>query len=65
MKIDIELEENLKEIEKKCLKRNGKNNLIELSIDNIWKVNAMLKENSRYSIDKNEHMIPPDIEFVN
>ena len=65
MKIDIELEENLKEIEKKCLKRNGKNNLIELSIDNIWKVNAMLKENSRYTIDKNEDMIPPDSKFVN
>lgn len=64
MKINIELEENLKEIEKICLKRNEKNNLIELSIDNIWKVNAMLKENSRYTIDKNEDMIAPDSQFV-
>ena len=64
MKINTELEENLKEIEKICLKRNEKNNLIELSIDNIWKVNAMLKENSRYTIDKNEDMIAPDSQFV-
>ena len=65
MKIDIKSEENLKEIEKICLKRDEKNSLIKLSINNIWKVNAMLKENSRYTIDKNEDMIPPDSKFVN
>ena len=64
LKEQIELEENSNKIESLCLKRD-KNKLIELSIENIWKVNSMLKENSRYTLDMNYDRIPPDSDFIN
>lgn len=64
LKKEISAEEDINKIKELCLDRE-ENNLVKLSIQNILKVNAMIKENSRYTLDMYDDKIPPDKDFVN